>query len=570
MVQNSRLVESKIYETWIPKLKKRLEMSNDGISQKTGRKITEAKLQQIAKMCHTRKLFEAATLDGVQGRGAFNFGNNPSTGVAGFYGTPGSAEVFQNLFGVFVEVAANNIGMELVPVIPMTKSSGSIYIAEPIYGNGRIDSTANRPLVFQIKQVKNSTAAALAVGTTYTIKTANSGGENIMDVIFVGVHRINGNFVFRLGQIYDNTGTGGTNWQTQTLAAALNSAVTGAGIYTSAPIYWSFTGSPDYVAGFTNFIAGYSGAGLNDSDDWFMNRGDGAKYGQAMSRQTGERTNYRALGIRTQHKNFSAETVHVDIEYTTEQIQDMQMDHGMNALEFGESIMQDQLNQHINEHILGRIFALGWSHHHQLFTANGFNLNAFIASAASTGNAQTFLGKDNTLLTISGPSGVLPSSGAIAENLSTLQRRIITRMMYASGIINNRSRRGKGDISVMNTTFATAVKDIRGFTPAPFPNDLNDSGLSMIGSLYGIKVYEDPLMTLNDERIGMARKGNDKDPGIKMCPYILAEKISTIAEGTMSPKEALKSRYALVECGSVPELNYLSFTVQTDAGFAIV
>jgi len=31
-------------------------------------------------------------------------------------------------------------------------------------------------------------------------------------------------------------------------------------------------------------------------------------------------------------------------------------------LEFGESILQDQLNQHINEHILGRMFALGWGH----------------------------------------------------------------------------------------------------------------------------------------------------------------------------------------------------------------
>lgn len=568
---NQRLVEQKIHETWVPKLKKRLGVDAQG-NMKNGRRITESKLQNIAKMCHIRKVFETAVLDGIQGRGSYNLGNNPNTGYPGFHANPvaGSGEVLQNLFGVFVEVAANNIGMELVPVIPMTKSSGSMYIAEPIYGGGRIDSTENRPLVIHIKQVQNASPTALTVGTTYTIKTANSGGEDIMTVIFVGQHRINGNFVFRVGTINDNSGSGGTNWQTQTFAQALNSAVTGAGIYNSAVNFWSFTGSPDYVAGFTNFIAGYSGAGLNDTDDWFMNRGNGAKYGQAMNRQTGERTSYRSLGIRTQHKNFDARTVHVDIEYTTEQIQDMQQDHGMNALEFGESIMQDQLNQHINEEILGRFFAMGWDHHYQLFTANGFNLNAFIASAASTGNAQSFLGKDNVLKTISGPSGVLPSTGAISENLSSLQRRIITRLMYASGIINNRSRRGRGDIAVMNTTFATATRDVRGFQPAPFPNDLNDSGLAKIGSLYGINVYEDPLMTLSDERIAVGRKGTDKDPGIKMCPYILAEKISTIAENTMAPKEALKSRYALVDAGSVPELNYISFTVQSDSGYSIV
>ena len=68
----------------------------------------------------------------------------------------------------------------------------------------------------------------------------------------------------------------------------------------------------------------------------------------------------------------------------------------------------------------------------------------------------------------------------------------------------------------------------------------------------------------------LGRKGGEKDPGIKFCPYILAEKITTIAEQTMAPKDALKSRYAVVEAGTYPELNYLTFTVEQDAGYKLV
>ena len=557
----TRITERKIYEKWQPKLMKKF-------GEKDSERVSESRMKALTQMCHTRKIFEsAATLNNVVGRGPFNLGNNPNTGVTGFNDADqkGSSEVFQNLFGVFVEVAAFNIGMELLPLIPMTKSSGSIYIAEPVYAGGRLESGSDKPLVIQVKQVKVVDAADLVIGTEYQV-VETAGGNSIIKLTFVGQHRVNGNFVFRVG---DAESVG--NYDTGTIAFALDTGTNGANIQAvNNTDRWDFDGQVDYVSGFTNLITGFSGAGLNDTDDWFMNRGDGSRYGQAMSRNTGERTTYRSMGIRTWHRNFSAETVHVDIEYTTEQIQDMQMDHGMNALEFGESILQDQLNQHINEHILGRFFAMGWQHHHDLFKKNGFNLNAFIATAASTGNAQTFLGMDNTSLTIDGPTGVLPNAGAIAENLNSLQRRVITRLLYASGIINQRSRRGRGDQAVLNTTFSTAVKDVRGFAAAPFPNDLNDAGLYLAGSLYGIKIYEDPLMELLDERISVSRHGTDKDPGVKMCPYILAEKISTIAENTMAPKEALKSRYSLVDAGTYPQLNYITFTVQTSDGFAIV
>lgn len=557
-----KTLENKIADKWIPSIKARYE--SKGITVPS-----EQKLKKIAKMAHVRKVYESgsAGLDSTVGRGAFNLGNDPSN-IAD--GTKGSSEIFQNLFGVFVDSAAVTFGMDLLPVLTMTKSNLNVHIAEPVYADGRMESAANKPLVFQVKLDVTGTVPALVKGTSYTVATAAVAGENMVDLIYVGKHRINANAIFRVGQQYDNSGGGGTDWSTKTIGEIFGTS--GAAIYVDASNYTAFdAASADYVAGFTNTVSGYAGAGQNDTDDWHMNRNDGKSLVKPMSRETGERTYYRSMGLRTWHNNFSAETYHVDIEYTTEQIQDMKMDHDMDAMELGDTILQDQLSQGMNEHILSYIFAAGWQNHYQMHNNNGFNLNAFLSDAGTTGNAQQFVQLDGTLKTIAGPSGVLPSTGAIAENLSSLQRRIITRMLYASAIANHRSRKGKGDTAVTNGTYSTAIRDVKGFQPAPFDNNINsDAGLHMIGNFYGINTFEDPMMDLTDERIALFRHGNDRDPGLKLCTYILAEKISTIAEGTMSAKEALKSRYTIAETGSYPELGYLTFTVQQDAGYSIV
>jgi hypothetical protein len=70
-------------------------------------------------------------------------------------------------------------------------------------------------------------------------------------------------------------------------------------------------------------------------------------------------------------------------------------------------------------------------------------------------------------------------------------------------------------------------------------------------------------MDYNDTRICIGRKGADEEPGLKFMPYLMAESIQTIAEGTMAPKIAVKSRYALVEAGFHPETQYLTIVCNT-------
>ena len=290
-----------------------------------------------------------------------------------------------------------------------------------------------------------------------------------------------------------------------------------------------------------------------------------------MDRETGESTQARSYSARMWNRNFSAGTFQADVNFTTEQIQDAKMDHDFDLLEFGETILQDALSQSINNHLLSYIFAAGWSHHKAVNELSGLNLNTFIGASSSTGHDQEYVGLDGQLKKIDGVSGILPATGAIAENMSTLQKRIVTRMFYASTIIKNRGRAGKGDKAVVNGTHATAIRDIRGFSLAPFQNNLSDdASLSALGDFYGINVYEDSLMDMMDGRIAVFIGGDEKHAGLKFCPYILGEKLVTTAEGTMQQKTLLKSRYCLAECGSHVESQYMTMVVEADKGYSIV
>ena len=553
----NRALSDQAFNKWGEKITKKFPQAKN---------ISEKRLRSICEMAHARKIAES--LDGIPGRGGVAFGNNPNAGHAGSYASTGSSEVWNSLFNVFLEVAATNVGMDLVPMIPQLKSSGIYHVVEPIYAGGKIGSTKNRPEVFQVKLTKTGTPPVLAVGTSYNVKESNTG-DTIMSLVYVGANRMNGYGIFRFGAAVDNSGSSGTDYTAVNIADSL--AVSGAGIYASAGNFIGFDGGVDYVPGLQNVISGYAGAGINDTDAFFMNRSASSHYNQGTARGVGELSTGREMGLRRWHKNFAAETVKLAMNYTIEEMQDMRMDLGMEATEYGDIILKNELDQAINGHILGRMFALGWSHHYAMNKANGFNMNAFIAASGSTSSAKTYLGKDNSQLTIAGSPGVLPATGAISENLSTLQRRILSRMLYGSGIINVRSRRGRGDQAVMNTTFASAIKDVRGFASAPTDNTIDQTtGLAKIGKMLGMDIYEDPLMDLSDERINISRHGSDKDPGIKFLPYLLAEKIRTIPADTMGTKDVLISRYNVLDAGSIPETNYLTFSVQTTDGYAII
>jgi hypothetical protein len=273
------------------------------------------------------------------------------------------------------------------------------------------------------------------------------------------------------------------------------------------------------------------------------------------------------MGLTTFTKFVEADTFQVAASVTTEQIQDLNKQFGIDVISMIENALVNEVSQAINKHILSRAFQLGWSNNYNFNQVEGQNLNLNLVLGGATGSATSiqYLGKEDTTLSMALPGG--PANGGY-ENLSTLQRRLFSRVLAAANVVANRGRRGPANFIVTNANLASAMQDISQFTFAPFANTLtqNNGTLYPVGSLAGMTVYVDQNMRFGDTRILVGRKGGDDEPGLKFMPYMMAESIQTISEGTMSPKIAVKSRYALVEAGFHPESLYFTFYVQTPVG----
>ncbi|NMC59127.1 MAG: hypothetical protein GYA51_07065, partial [Candidatus Methanofastidiosa archaeon] len=106
---------------------------------------------------------------------------------------------------------------------------------------------------------------------------------------------------------------------------------------------------------------------------------------------------------------------------------------------------------------------------------------------------------------------------------------------------------------------------------SPLANTFNQTNGSLypLGTIGGMTLYVDPNMIYEDTRVLVGRKGAADEPGIVFCPYLMAESVKLITEGTGAPKVIIKSRYALVDAGWHPETQYLTLYIKTSTGALI-
>jgi hypothetical protein len=558
--------EAEIFETWSPI-----------IEQKAGIADTEKK-EWLSKYCHYHSLNESAgayqSLNVVNGMGAVAPPTFPTTGNANaaFYntGNQGSGDKFPSLLPLAIQVAAKTVGFDIVPVIPMSGPTGVLSYLDYVYAGGKLspnsvgttaaDALAAAPAMIKV-QLPAGTAgvgypAAFTVGTTYYITNASSASA-YLTTQFVGLSRIDGFPIFKINEV-----TAG-----ESVASVIDGGATKIGTSIDGNQAGTTTASAELVKALEDHIQGFSGAGFQNSDDWQGPFVDGTKTYNPMLRAYGESNYYQSMGLSTFTKFVEADTFQVAASVTTEQIQDLNKQFGIDVISMIENALVNEVSQAINKHILSRAFALGWSNHSDFFTTEGqnLNLNLVIGGTAGSYTIPSYVGKDDTGLSLAGTAG--PASGTY-ENLSTLQRRLFSRILAGANVVANRGRRGPANFIVTNANVASALQDISQFTFAPFSNTLtqNNGTLYPVGSLAGMTVYVDQNMKFNDNRVLIGRKGGDDEPGLKFMPYMMAESIQTISEGTMSPKIAVKSRYALVEAGFHPETMYFCFHVNVPAG----
>ena len=255
---------------------------------------------------------------------------------------------------------------------------------------------------------------------------------------------------------------------------------------------------------------------------------------EGMTRATAESSKFRQMGLRMFTKFIEAKGDQVAISATVEQIQDLNRVWNFDVMSMLENVAVNELAQSINKKLTDRVLSLGQTH----ATA----VNSVEGSGITTLN-----------LTV----------GTGFENISTLQRRVVTKILEMANLIYHRGRFGAGTYIVTNGRVASALADVAGYTFAPFNNDL-PSGAGQLypaGKVHGLTVYVDPNLKFSDNRIHIGRKGADEEPGVKFLPYIMAESLQTIAEGTFSPKIGMKSRYAITEAGWHPETQYITMNV---------
>jgi len=537
--------ESQIFETWAPI-----------IESKTG--INEGeKLGWLSKYCHYHSLNESFSSSyaqvGVPPAGNLGglMGNVSTPGSnIGIYGDQGSGDKFPSLLPLAIQVAARTIGFDIVSVVPMSGPTGVLTYLDYIYAGGNTD-TDDKPTVIKLTTTTGLTGGLLTVGKDYSIGTTAS----YIDLKFVGNSRIDGQPIFRVvsnlnaaptiaaasaNGLYEDIAAGGTQ-QGGTVTASL-------------------------VKALEDHIQGFAGAGDNDTNDWQGPFTDADSNYGAMKRGTGENTYYRQMGLKAYTKFVEAKTFQVAASVTTEQIQDLNKQYGIDVVSMVENALVNELSQSINKNILSQAFALGWLNNYRMEQAEGVTLNFALDPALVTASTATGIGPDGTSYSVTTPAfSQFAGAGNVSnENLYTIQRRILSKVLAAGNVVAQRGRRGPANFVVTNLALASAIQDNAQFTAAPITNAINQNNGSLypVGTVAGMTVYVDPNMRYDDNRILVGRKGADEEPGLKFMPYMMAESIQTIAEGTMSPKIAVKSRYALVEAGQLPETQYYTMNVR--------
>lgn len=533
----------------------------------------------------------------------------------------GSGDKLPALLPLALKVAAKTIGFELVNTTPLQGPSGVLpymdyvytgskdpYGATPSYNaatrNPLANSQTNAPYeVYGLPHafkasikgtddaspaaIKRSMKGATAVpaGTTFTSAESgwtdldsshpHAGTDGALVVEFIGWSRIDGDPMFK---VVNGTQSLGAYFTGEGLS--FSAAYTPVGGTEEIDLEVTLV-APRLISMLEDQIQGFAGAGERDRDAWYGTYQDGTTLYEPMSRGVGEQTPARQISLKLFTKNVQVGTIEVGCAVTQEQVQDLQKQWGIDVIKMVENAAVNELSQTINRHITSRLFALGWKNHYKMVEVEGpaANLNISLdpsytpssplrmtpafAIPQGTQNDESGVEYANQVNVALPFKPLFLPAGASFENRDTLIKRVMSNFLLASNWVLQRGRYGAATFAVTNITVATLLQTNANYQFSPLQNNISQNGGSLypIGTIAGMTVYVDPLMSGSDCRVLVGRKGAKDEPGTHFCPYILAETFRTIAEATMAPKLMVKSRYALVDAGFFPETQYVTFVV---------
>lgn len=588
-MEKNKLNIAQIVESWSPAIK-----------QLTNNAVNESNPDKLAWMCeyahnHTMHLNEEAvggvsfpyqTLNNTMG-----IGNAVPASFAGQTAADqsniksfGSGDKWPSLLPMALQVAARTVGFDLVNTVPFQGPTGVLpfldyvyagskepYGATPAY-NGETANPAigvnkrepayelyDAPHAFRCKLEATDKKAAIksiveACDTTGYITIGGDNGAE-MKVQYIGLSRLSAEPMFKVMPGQTNIPLG------KVFGAENSTTITGIDNVTLK--------GARLISALEDQIQGFTGAGKYDSDRWTGTFQDPNHLYEPMDRATGEMQYPRQMNLKVFTKFVSVGTQSVAVAVTQEQVQDLQKQWGIDVLKLVENAAINELSQSINKHILSRLFALGWKNHVQAYEAEGINLNIDLSGATENVDVTFASYDDRGEIQMSMPVAKPAKYGeGHFENADTMFKKIGVNMLAAGNVIMQRGRRGAANFVVTNWKIATMLQSNAQYAFSPIANTFNQNNGSLypVGTIAGLTVYVDPLMHTQDTRVLVGRKGDKDEPQVVFCPYIMAESVRLITEGTASPKVLIKSRYALVDLGWYPQLNYLTFYVKTAEG----
>lgn len=524
-----------------------------------------------------RESYGVSTTGNILGMGPAYWGSDPGRGVGSLPGAfhhpeyqNGSGDVPSLIMGMALNVAAYCIGFDLLTTIAVDMPTAIFQFLDSVYAGGSFDGEAGEaPIYFQVsaKELngKANLWANVAYGDYILFRPTSGGGGAAVRTRYIGRSFVTGDLIVK----FEDTGNFAPDTYTkdnaknladtfEAIGEAVLVAKLGADGVTADAGYAGMTiNNPklDYVSAVREHIQGFS-------------NNDGITK-HPMTREQLEKGTKNKLNLKLWSKTTEIKGIEVEADITRVQLRDLKA-YGVDGMAMLYKAVQNQLIQDINDDIVEHLFALGVKNAAQLYSAQGVNLNMYLAPAGSTGKAlKDFgckfvdpLGNDR-----SEEFGTIlnDETNSAAENQGTRQRRLSGKILAASGLIATIGRYGEGDVCVVNGQIGTALKNCANFVVYPLENTIGKTGdLHFIGTIGNIKVYQNPKMLWNDTRILVAMKGTEETPGAKLLAYDLAQSVEIIAESTMAPKICVSSRYEIIDAGFYSETQYLTFLVNTD------
>jgi hypothetical protein len=531
----------------------------------------------------------------------------------------GSGDVPMSTLSMALEVAAVTVGFDLVATVVATGPMAMLTFVDYPYAGGKLGhigetwqdgigpDNENKPIYIMLKgdmetSMKFRDNENVEPGRT-TVTITGDTGKFIG--IYMGNSRIDGSAIFQvksvkeddkdisIAQMFQKEGVFTTDAKDKDgndivfgKAGTPGSGTEGEDDYVAPTEGTNVRLIPELVKGITDHIQSFS--------NFFGNRveNEDGSYSvvpsdDPMTRAQNETGTGNTIGVRMFSKMIQMGNYEVTGAVTRQQLQDMPL-YGIDVIGGVLEACQAEISQALNNRIIDRVMKLGVENYKVQKAVQGCDFNLYLGNVVKEdGSANLYKPLNefkayNKFRDLNGktvPSVNIPNAtkNSSAENVTTHQRRIASRCMAASNLISSVTRRGRAHWILTNAQILTALQDCSGYVVAPMVNNLVQGGeesLYYAGSIAGMQIYVDPYMLWEDTRICVGRRATVTNnqvqgSGVVFMPYILADTVQIVAEGTMAPKMLVNSRYAIVDAGFYPEQNYYTFMVETDSDFII-